>query len=69
MGSLEIKLQQVAKQGKRPRSWRLLLCFLGGKATGNNTEDEQKNNNPQQSGGTGEEEENKILQKRHLFCC
>ena len=67
--SLEIELQQVAKQGKMARSWRLPPCCLRGEAPGDDTEGKQENNDPQQSGGTGKEEENKSSHQRHLFRC
>ena len=69
VGCLEIQLQQVAKQGQRPRSWRLIPYFLGGETTGDKTENEHDSNSPQQSGRTGEEEEHKILQRRHFLFC
>lgn len=61
VGSLEINLQKVAKQGQRLRSWRLLQFILGDDAFGEKTNDKQKKNRR-----TGEEEEATFFSKRHF---
>lgn len=69
VGSLEIKLQQVSKDGQGPRPWRFNPHLPKGETSRDQIKYKQQNNSAQNSGGTGEEKEDTILQKIHLLCC
>lgn len=48
VGSLEVQLQQVTKQGERVGSWRLPVLVLAAEAGVKKVEDQQAHNDRQQ---------------------